>query len=389
MSEKILCVDDDTNILQAYKRGLRKLFHVETAPGGAEGLEMIASHGPFAVVVSDMRMPGMDGVQFLTLVKQQAPYTVRMMLTGNADQHTAIEAVNEGNIFRFLTKPCTTEDLAKALTAGIEQYHLVTAEKELLGKTLSGSIKVFNEILSMANPTAFGHASRVRTLVSQLCKQLDVARPWECEVAAMLSQVGCVTIPPETLDKISHRKPLTSDEEEMLRAHPQVGSNLVAHIPRLQGVAEIIARQQDCFDGSDSPAGAPVGTDVPLGARILKIAIDYDAAKWSGQGDVEAIAELRSHKQWYDPNVLAALEAVVGLEERYELREIRIKELIPGMSLADNVMTADGTVVVAKGQEVTASLCMRVRNFARHREINEPIKVLIRVTSDAPVMAHA
>ncbi|MFH1417727.1 MAG: response regulator, partial [Planctomycetota bacterium] len=136
MSKKILCVDDDPNILNAYRRGLRRLFEIETAEGGAEGLEAIASQGPFAVVVSDMRMPGMDGIQFLTAVKKRAPESVRIMLTGNADQQTAMDAVNEGSIFRFLTKPCPPEHLAKALTAGIEQYRLITAEKELLGKTL-------------------------------------------------------------------------------------------------------------------------------------------------------------------------------------------------------------------------------------------------------------
>ena len=93
MSEKILCVDDDPRILQAFQRQLRKQFHIETAPGGAEGLEAIASSGPFAVIVSDMRMPGMDGIQFLSAVKERAPESVRIMLTGNADQQTAVDAV--------------------------------------------------------------------------------------------------------------------------------------------------------------------------------------------------------------------------------------------------------------------------------------------------------
>ncbi|GAG00018.1 unnamed protein product, partial [marine sediment metagenome] len=209
MSEKILCIDDDPNILQGYQRRLRKQFKIETALGGTEGLEAIASKGPFAVIVSDMRMPGMDGVQFLAAAKRRAPDSVRMMLTGFADQQTAVEAVNEGNIFRFLTKPCPPETFAKALTAGMEQYRLVTAEKVLLEKTLRGAIKVLTDVLSLTNPTAYGHASRVRRLVQKLCKQLEVDQPWQAEVAAMLSQIGCVTVPPNTLNKIYYGQTLT------------------------------------------------------------------------------------------------------------------------------------------------------------------------------------
>ncbi len=175
MSERILCVDDDENILDAYKRALRRQFQIETAPGGQQALGMMDARNPYAVIVSDMRMPGMDGVQLLATVKQRAPESVRIMLTGNSDQQTAMEAVNEGNIFRFLTKPCPPDKLAKALTAGIEQYRLVTAEKVLLETTLSGAIKVLTEVLSLTNPTAFGHASRVRRIVRKLCDNaLDI-----------------------------------------------------------------------------------------------------------------------------------------------------------------------------------------------------------------------
>src|SRR4030067_3783918 len=154
MEEKILFVDDDPNILSAYQRQLRKQFTVDTALGGDLGLTAIANHGPYSVIVADMGMPGMNGVQFLSKVKEIAPDSVRMMLTGNADQHTAMSAINEGNIFRFLTKPCQPEVITKVLTAGIEQYRLVTAEKDLLEKTLNGRVKGLNDTLAIVNPTA-------------------------------------------------------------------------------------------------------------------------------------------------------------------------------------------------------------------------------------------
>src|SRR5208282_234032 len=125
MSEKILFVDDEPVLLQGYQRLLHKEFQVTTAVGGAAALTMIQHMGPFAVVLSDMRMPGMNGVEFLLKVKTLAPDAVRIMLTGAAELKTAIDAVNEGNIFRFLSKPSNKEILVKTLTDALAQHHLV------------------------------------------------------------------------------------------------------------------------------------------------------------------------------------------------------------------------------------------------------------------------
>ncbi len=389
MSRKVLCVDDDPNILNAYKRGLRKLFQIETAAGGAEGLKAIASQGPFAVVVSDMRMPGMDGIQFLTAVKERAPESVRIMLTGNSDQQTAINAVNEGNIFRFLTKPCSLEHLAKALTAGIEQYRLITAEKELLGKTLKGAIKILSEVLSLTNPTAFGHASRVRGVVRDLCKELELENSWQFEIAAMLSQIGCVTIPPDTLEKMQKGEDLAADESKMLESHPKVGRDLVANIPRLEVVSRIIGYQQKRFDGSGIPSDSVAGSDIPLGARILKIALDYDALKWSGLADSDVLIELSGRVGWYDPQILEKVGNIRGATGPVSIRNVRMRELTTMMTLAEDVTTIEGSLVVGKGQEVTPSLRERLKNFSRHREIKEPIRVIVQMDSRSPAMARS
>ena len=183
--KKILFVDDEPNILAAYQRQLRKQFSVEIAVGPVAGLAAIQNPRDFAVVVADMRMPEMSGVEFLVKVKTTAPETVRMMLTGNADQATAIEAINEGSIFRFLNKPCTKEIMAKTLTAALVQYRLVTAEKQLLEQTLSGSIQVLTEVLSLVNPAAFGRAERARRYIHHIVTSMKLANVWQYEVAAM------------------------------------------------------------------------------------------------------------------------------------------------------------------------------------------------------------
>jgi DNA-binding NtrC family response regulator len=165
IAERILLVDDDNNILDGYRRSLSREFSMETALGVEEALRLVADSGPYAVVVSDMRMPGMDGIQLLGKIKDLPPDATRAMLTGNAEIETVINAINEDSIFRFLTKPCGKEMMAKTLTAVVVQYRLVTAERNLLERTLSGTIQVLTDVLSLLNPAAFSRAERARRYI--------------------------------------------------------------------------------------------------------------------------------------------------------------------------------------------------------------------------------
>jgi response regulator RpfG family c-di-GMP phosphodiesterase len=374
---KILCVDDEPNILEAYQRSLRKQFRIETAINGEQGLEVIAKNGPFAVIVADMRMPGMDGVQLLMKVKDQAPDTVRIMLTGNADQRTAIDAVNEGCIFRFLTKPCSPEMLAKALIAGLEQYRLITSERELLQNTLTGSVKVLTDLLSLVSPTAFSRASRVRRLASEMAARLKIPNPWQVEIAAMLSQIGCLTIPEEMLTKIYRGQSLTSEEAQMFHAHPQIGHDLIARIPRLETVATIIAYQEKRYDGTGIPRDDKCGEEIPVGARILKVALDFDRLASRRLETAEAFAAIEAKGDRYDPAVIKALKAVLAEEIKYQVKSVAIEELNPGMILARNVTSSTGMVLMAEGQEVSPYLCKRVQNLASRGAVQALVKVLV------------
>jgi len=124
MSEKILFVDDEVNILDGLRRTLRGKFDVDTAVSGAEALAMIRSNGPYAVVVADMRMPGMNGIELLSTLHSQGSQSVRIMLTGNADRATAVDAVEKGHVFHFLSKPCSEEAMTRALQASLDLYRL-------------------------------------------------------------------------------------------------------------------------------------------------------------------------------------------------------------------------------------------------------------------------
>lgn len=368
MNRKVLFVDDEPNVLSSFQRSLGRLYQVDTATGSLEGLEMVRKNGPYAVVVSDLRMPDMDGIQFLATVREMAPDTVRMMLSGHADLEAAIAAVNEGNVFRFLTKPCQPHTLVTALRDGLEQHRLVTAEKEFLRGTLRGSVKLLTEVLALANPEAFGRSERIKRLVRRVGKGLLIPDLWRIELAAMLSQLGCVTLPEETLKKAYVGDPLSPGEQQVFASHPKVGSSLLSNIPNLEEVTQIVARQEEPFRPD---------SDLPLGSRMLKIALDYDTLEYGGRPPIEAFAEMRARKGLYDPKLLDAFEQVLCAEEGYVHRVLPMRLLDERMLLDENVWTPKGLLVLNKGQELTGVSIQRIRNFAVTHGIVEPIKVLV------------
>lgn len=381
MSDKILCVDDDPNILAGFQRQLRKQFALNTAAGGEQGLTLIRDHGPYAVVVADLHMPGLNGIQFLSRVRQDAPDTVRIMLTGNADLRQAVEAVNEGHIFRFLTKPCPASSLAQVLAAGVEQYRLVRAEKDLLEKTLRGSVQVLTEVLSLVNPLAFSRATRAHRLVRQLVAVLPVANAWPIEMAALLSQVGCVTVPESVLKKVYLKADIDPDERRMFEAHPQAGRELIGRIPRLEEVAAIVAYQEKRCDGQGPPDEDRQGQDLPLGARILKVALDFDSLELLGCTRTAALDRIRHRSGWYDPAVVDALERVLADEVQLTVRSVAVEELKCPMVLAADIFSGNGSLLVSKGQEITEPVLWRLRNYAARGIIAGPIQVVIPIHS--------
>ena len=200
-NDKILLVDDDTKLLSAMERGLRLRFNLVTAEGGEAALAKMETTGPFAVIITDMIMPGMNGVQLLTEVQRRYPETVRIMFTGNAEQRTAAEAVNIGHIFEFLSKPCGIEPLTLALQAGLKQHHLVITEREMLENTLKGSIKVLMDVLAAVDPLSFGHGEALGAYLRTYAQGEGITGIWELEMGAMLSQIGMVTVPPAVIEK--------------------------------------------------------------------------------------------------------------------------------------------------------------------------------------------
>ena len=367
---KLLFVDDEPNVLEGLRRTLVGHFEIVTATSGEEALQRLGSEGPFAVIVSDMRMPGMDGSTVLSHACVKSPDTTRMLLTGYSEINDAIAAVNEGQIYRFLTKPCSKDAILRALRDGIAQHRLVLAERELLEETLSGAVDVLVEVLNLTAPSAFSHSGELKRAVQHMAKVADLPDSWRVELAAQLSQLGCVAVPPEIVVKAQRGEPLTDEERGIYESHPETGFRLLSRIPRLEPVAQMVRVQL-----SQTPINID-DDEVRLGAEMLRIAQALRSEMQKGSSKANATSKLKQETR-FPKQLLQSLDKLEFSGPPRIIKMLTLKQLRSGMVLEEPVMTPNGGVIVPKAREVTVALLDRLKNFARGRGVVEPIKVSV------------
>lgn len=377
---RVLIVDDEPALLEGIQRNLGRKFQFTTASNGVEALRVISdTDKPFEAVMSDFRMPEMDGIELLKKVKETTPDTVRVLLTGQWDTSVAVAAVNEGSVFRFLTKPCPMNTVAQTLQAAVELHRLVTAERVLLEQTLRGSIHALVRILSLSNPEAFGRANRVKRLVVEAATALKLSDTWALEVAAMLSQLGAVILPEDTVSRLYRGETLSTEDRAMVEKMPGVALELVADIPRLEPVREVLKWHTKNFDGTGSPAAERKGKELPSGARLLRVALDYDTAESTGASPLEVVTLLRGRTGQYDPDMVSAVAAASGVSEvpDMRIRELTLGQLRAGMMLIADVRSKTGMLLVARGHIVTFEMMERLRNVGARQGVQEPIRARV------------
>ena len=377
---RVLCVDDDQFVLAGMQRMLHAKFEVHVASGPIAALKLIdeSVSSPFSVIVSDLAMPGVNGIALLKRVREMAPDTVRVLLTGHANIDSAISAVNDGAVFRFLTKPCGASALIGAVSSAAEHYRLVRSERLLLEKTLHGSIKALIDILTLVNPSAFARGTRLKRYVALVAAPLGVDNQWEIEIAALLSRLGSVSLPAALVDKLHTGKELTAEEQLMADSVPAMSASFIAEIPRLDGVREILAYKNTGFDGTNSPRRGVRGESIPLGARILKVATDLDALEASGMVAEVAIGALSARADTYDPRVVAAFVGAIESDTApVHVRYVRLGEVIPGMVFAADVTGPNGLLLAARGQEVGRALTERLRYSMPEALLDQEVVVIV------------
>jgi len=376
MRPQVLCVDDEVRVLDSLAVYLRKDYEVHTALSGEAGLQKLREVANVAVVVSDMRMPGMDGATFLKRVMRMHSHVTRILLTGDPGRDAAVLAVNEGQIFRFLTKPCTPEQLTAAIDAGVIQYRLANAERSILQETLIGCIQALTEVLAIASPVVFGRASRVKRLAMQFATEMGASGFWQLEAASMLSQLGYLSLPPELIEKLWYGQHLTSEEQVLAGAVPDVGNKLLSHIPRLEPVLQIL----DALQASDAALHVLGDGTIGLGARILAIVLDYDALLAQGHSSDVAMQVIRSKAARFGQPLLDKFAGLIGVASgTTELREMPLRHVQPGMTIMDDLRTHTGTLLVPRGFEITRTFLERLQNYGASI-LDEKVKVLVPAT---------
>jgi response regulator RpfG family c-di-GMP phosphodiesterase len=379
VSQRVLFVDDEPQVLEGIQRSLRKRVDLRTAPGGVEALRLIAEEGPFALVISDMRMPGMNGAQLLAKVREQQPDIVRMILSGQSDMQATIDAVNQGQIYRFLSKPCAADQLLLAIEDGLKQHQLVTAEKVLLEQTLSGCVKMLIEILGMVSPAASGRATRVQRYTVALAVALQLPDRWQWGLSALVSQIGCVALPSELLSKVEAGQALTDEERRLHESHPEVAGKLLVAIPRLEEVAEIVTAQFGPLSFAGQPADVRQWDVRSTGRLLLRAALEFDRLT-SGGARREAVADtLRASKLGLPSCVIEALRLLVPASQERVIKQIRLKDLSAGMILDEDLVSPKGIRLVPAGNEVTRSLIVRLNSIASGVGVTEPFRVSVPV----------
>jgi response regulator RpfG family c-di-GMP phosphodiesterase len=323
-----------------------------------------------------MRMPGLNGLEVLKKLRKLAPDTQRIMLTGNVDQEAAVNAVNEGSIFRFYTKPCPAEALSEGIDAAIKQYQIITIERDLLEKTLAGSVKVLTDVLALAAPKTFRHSARFRDWARIVSPELEIALPWELEIAAMLSPIGLVTLPSALAAKWESGKLLSADEQKIVDQLPAAGKRLVGNIPRMQGIAEIIYYQDKNYDGSGFPEDGVKGSEIPLGGRILKIFKALNDVCQAAAPNDAAFEKLAQQRGKFDPHLLHNIANCLMEFEAEETQEtgfmsIPVGRLREGDILKTDVIDIHGALLLSQGTRLSATTIERLRNLHQMGQLKE------------------
>ncbi len=361
MNRTVLFVDDEPHVLSSIRRQLATDYDVLTAESGPDALTKLADGPAIAAVVSDMRMPGMNGAQLLQQVSAAYPSTTRMILSGQSDLASTIEAVNEGHIFRFITKPIDADNLRRHLEIAIEQHELIVTREELLEKTLQGLVKTLTDILGLTNPVASQRTQRVSHYVTAISEALHFEMPWQLRLAALLSQVGCVNLPPEVLDKVYRSQELTEDEKRQYASHPAIAEQLIRRIPQLEPVADMIGRQQQLAARDLSTAFSDWDRDM-TSAVILAAATALDESLAVGYGPAEALDRLSTTLPNLPAELVDALRSVHHRTRGMAVHYITASSLTLGMVVDQDVMSASGDVLLARGDEVTKRHLARLQD---------------------------
>jgi len=378
MSEKILIVSKDINLLHSFQEMLGQKYNLQTTSNPGHSLTTVKSE-PFAIIIADNKFDNTDSIRFFSQVKRVDPDAVRIGLTDADNPDYIIKLVNEANVFKVLTKPVNLSELLNIIKDSIEYHHQILKQKAIASETIKGTIQILVDIIATTTPQASGRLTSLRQTVKKVANRLGLVNISELNIIAVLSHMGWISIPPKITKKKLTGQQLSSEENEIYRTHSEVGNQLLAKLPRLEEVARAIKYQQKHYDGGGFPSFPIKGKDIPIGARILKVATDFDEL-CTQMEPLNALGVMKNRKNIYDPDILLALEAeVYNLAEGYTFQEVEVSNVTSGMVLAKDIFDNKGVVLLSKGQEISDPLRLRLKNYAQLGYINKPIEIISKI----------
>ncbi len=427
-SQHVLFVDDESNILSALNRLFRQAGYViHTANSGREALALIQQH-PIDLVVSDMRMPEMNGAELLTEVYAQDPNIIRILLTGYADIASTIDAINNGKIYRYIAKPWDENDLLMTVRNALTQKTLQQekAQLEALTQAQNASLKSLNEqleakvearvaelqqtmtFLELANDKlkknlintvqAFSHLMELRAdgtggqakKLAQMCRKLArqlglaEAESQDAMIAGLLHEIGKIGLNDELI-----RKPLTllgqTERNEFIK-YPVYATQALGGIDALKGVAAALKSQHERFDGKGFPHGIS-GLEIPLLSRVLAVVIDFFwvqdgklfSKKYNMKEAQQYIEEGRGSR--YDPVVVDAFQQVLSHEDvpREVEKPFRPNDLQPGMVICRDLLDAEGNMLLKKGHIISQSVIEQLAKYEHAEKLHLQLFVKVKI----------
>jgi response regulator RpfG family c-di-GMP phosphodiesterase len=405
--KRLLVVDDEELVLEALRETLRlEGYEVLTFSEPLEALEILRST-PVSVLITDQNMPAISGLEFIAQAREIQPNAIRILITAVLNLGTVIEAINRGEVYRFIVKPWLREELLVTIRNAVRRYELVCTNKVLyaqtaemnqrlseqlvqldsqnqqldqlnraLQKNLDRSIQLCLKTMETFYPVLGQSARRVFAFCQAMAKGLDLPDDQRqvLEISSRLFDIGLVGVPRDLIHRWQESpESVTEQERAAIELHPAVGAELVSFVADLQDVGATIRAHHEWYDGSGYPDRLS-GDSIPWLARLLAVAIGYALCPLGEKAALEYVKTASG--TMFDPDAVRAfLRGLPHAVAPRSQRALLLAELRPGMIIAQGIYTAQGILLIPEGQSLTQPHIERLRNHHRMNPITQSLLV--------------
>ncbi|MFG0255411.1 MAG: response regulator [Rhodopirellula sp. JB053] len=359
MLKKVLFVDDDPILLRylegAANANLGSEFEIVTAEGCKPALEATDASGPFSVVVVDMQMPDVNGIETIGYLRRKMPNATFMMLTANKDLQTAVQAVNDGRVFRFLSKPCPPEDLVTALHAAQAEYQSTVSAKDMLSGTISGTLDLMADLIEMPDGRHID-TGRMLESVNELAKSMSIDLGWEERIAARVFLVGIAMLSPQETELFERLDPCSDEHKRLFARICSVSAGLLKKIPRFDWIGDLLRLVPKAERYQES------GSREDTSALLLRVVFYWNYLTMKGMCVEAASATIRRIMPELSDRMVSAVESLNDNRDALCVQTLSIQDLQPGMIPFRDIKNGQGCNVIAGGRPLTRPMIENMQN---------------------------